>query len=398
MKFFDLFCGIGGFRLGMETKRNVCIGSCEIDKYARQTYAKNFGHEPEYRDVREIKPGELPDFDCLCAGFPCQSFSLAGKRRGFEDTRGTLFFEIARIAREKQPSILLLENVKGLVSHDKGETFRIILETLDELGYDVEWQIINSKYFVPQNRERIFIIGHLRGSGRRKILPIGEGSDFDDQSCKESGGSGKGFQSQCDSGEQISTLTETYYKGWGGGRTVIAEPKPDVTVIGSTQKNAAIMKNMSPTLTEAAGAGGGHVPMIVEPKLKLIQNSKDDSYRIYSTDGIARTLRANSGGLGSKTGVYAEPKTTMIMNSNKNSNCKNRIQERDETWTLTGNSNDFSIMDNFRIRKLTPTECERLQGFPDGWTQGVSDTQRYKQLGNAVTATVVEYIAQYLDE
>jgi DNA (cytosine-5)-methyltransferase 1 len=357
MKFFDLFCGIGGFRLGMETKRNVCIGSCEIDKYARQTYAKNFGHEPEYRDVREIKPGELPDFDCLCAGFPCQSFSLAGKRRGFEDTRGTLFFEIARIAREKQPSILLLENVKGLVSHDKGETFRIILETLDELGYDVEWQIINSKYFVPQNRERIFIIGHLRGSGRRKILPIGEGSDFDDQSCKESGGSGKGFQSQCDSGEQISTLTETYYKGWGGGRTVIAEPK-----------------------------------------LKLIQNSKDDSYRIYSTDGIARTLRANSGGLGSKTGVYAEPKTTMIMNANKNSNCKNRIQERDKTWALTGNSNDFSIMDNFRIRKLTPTECERLQGFPDGWTKGVSDTQRYRQLGNAVTATVVEYIAQYLDE
>ena len=347
MKFFDLFCGIGGFRLGMETKRNVCIGSCEIDKYARQTYAKNFGHEPEYRDVREIKPGELPDFDCLCAGFPCQSFSLAGKRRGFEDTRGTLFFEIARIAREKQPSILLLENVKGLVSHDKGATFRIILETLDELGYDVEWQIINSKYFVPQNRERIFIIGHLRGSGRRKILPIGEVSQGNDKSCEQ----------LYPTDECSSTLTATYWKGYGGGR-----------------------------------------PMIAEPKLKLIQNSKDDSYRIYSTDGIARTLRANSGGLGSKTGVYAEPKTTMIMNANKNSNCKNRIQERDETWTLTGNSNDFSIMDNFRIRKLTPTECERLQGFPDGWTKGVSDTQRYKQLGNAVTATVVEYIAQYLDE
>jgi len=190
--------------------------------------------------------------------------------------------------------------------------------------------------------------------------------------------------------------------------------------------------------------------VIAEPKLKLIQNSKDDTYRIYSTDGIARTLRANSGGLGSKTGVYAEPKkTTMVMNSNKNSNCKNRIQERDETWALTGNSNDFGILtskrteygkkirkqyeagdikekrknmttlkprtdditntlstvekDNYlykdhRIRKLTPTECERLQGFPDGWTKGVSDTQRYKQLGNAVTATVVEYIAQYLDE
>jgi len=387
MKFFDLFCGIGGFRLGMETKRNVCIGSCEIDKYARQTYAKNFGHEPEYRDVREIKPGELPDFDCLCAGFPCQAFSLAGKRRGFEDTRGTLFFEIARIAREKQPSILLLENVKGLVSHDKGATFRIILETLDELGYDVEWQIINSKYFVPQNRERIFIIGHLRGSGRRKILPIGEVSQGNDKSCEQ----------LYPTDECSSTLTATYWKGYGGGRPMIAEAK--AKHINMTKHNGSRVYSkdgIAPSVM--AGEGSGTRIKIAEPKLKLIQNSKDDSYRIYSTDGIARTLRANSGGLASKTGAYAEPKTTMIMNSNKNSNCKNRIQERDKTWALTGNSNDFSIMDNFRIRKLTPTECERLQGFPDGWTKGVSDTQRYKQLGNAVTATVVEYIAQYLDE
>ena len=163
MKFFDLFCGVGGFRLGMERNGNVCIGRCEIDKYARQTYAKNFGHEPEFRDARDIDPTKLPEFQCLCAGFPCQSFSLAGARRGFEDTRGTLFFEIVRIAREKQPSILFLENVKGLLSHDKGQTFKIMLQTLDELGYDCEWQLVNSKYFVPQNRERIFIIGHFRG-------------------------------------------------------------------------------------------------------------------------------------------------------------------------------------------------------------------------------------------
>ena len=264
MKFFDLFCGIGGFRLGMETNRNVCIGSCEIDKYARQTYAKNFGHEPEYRDVREIKPGELPDFDCLCAGFPCQAFSLAGNRRGFEDTRGTLFFEIVRIAREKQPSILLLENVKGLVSHDKGATFRIILETLDELGYDVEWQIINSKYFVPQNRERIFIIGHLRGSGRRKILPLGEVSQGNDKSCEQ----------LYPRDECSSTLTATYWKGYGGGR-----------------------------------------PMIKEGD---------------------------------------------------------------------------------RYRRLTPKECERIQGFADNHTDGVSDTQRWRQTGNAVTTKVVEYVMRYL--
>ena len=122
MKFFDLFAGIGGFRVGMEKNGHECVGSCEIDKYARQIYAKNFGHEPEYTDVRKINPESLKDFDCLCAGFPCQAFSLAGQRRGFEDTRGTLFFEIARIAREKQPSLLFLENVKGLLSHNSQHT------------------------------------------------------------------------------------------------------------------------------------------------------------------------------------------------------------------------------------------------------------------------------------
>ena len=182
MKFFDLFCGVGGFRLGMEANGNVCIGSCEIDKYARQTYAKNFGHEPEYKDVREINPGELEDFDCLCAGFPCQAFSIAGKRRGFDDTRGTLFFEIMRIAREKQPSILFLENVKGLLSHDKGETFRTIIESMDELGYDVEWQVLDSANWVPQHRERIFIIGHLRGKSRSQVFsPHDTFQDQDDR-------------------------------------------------------------------------------------------------------------------------------------------------------------------------------------------------------------------------
>jgi DNA (cytosine-5)-methyltransferase 1 len=113
----------------------------------------------------------------LCAGFPCQSFSIAGKRRGFSDTRGSLFFEIARIAKEKRPSILFLENVKGLFSHDKGETFRTILSSLDEVGYHVEWNLFNSKYHVPQNRERVYIIGHLRGRRTRKILPLGRISE-----------------------------------------------------------------------------------------------------------------------------------------------------------------------------------------------------------------------------
>ena len=145
MKFYDLFCGIGGFRIGMEKNGHECVGSCEIDEQARQVYTKNFGCEPEQRDATKLNPKELPDFDCLCAGFPCQSFSIAGKHGGFEDTRGTLFFEIIRIARERKPSILFLENVKGLLSHNKGQTFETILKALDELGYWYEWQLLTAR-------------------------------------------------------------------------------------------------------------------------------------------------------------------------------------------------------------------------------------------------------------
>jgi DNA (cytosine-5)-methyltransferase 1 len=176
MKFLDLFSGIGGFRLGMEMNGHECVGHCEIDKYADKSYrAMHDVKENEYyaNDIRGIIPSELPDFDCICGGFPCQSFSIAGKRGGFEDTRGTLFFEIARIIQERKPRLVFLENVAGLLSHDDGSTFETIIGTLDELGYDVEWQVCNSKDFgVPQNRERVFIIGHIRGSCRRTVFPI----------------------------------------------------------------------------------------------------------------------------------------------------------------------------------------------------------------------------------
>tara|TARA_R110002020_G_scaffold151370_1_gene328387 strand:+ start:51 stop:998 length:948 start_codon:yes stop_codon:yes gene_type:complete len=306
MKFFDLFAGIGGFRVGLEAHGHECVGSCEIDKYARKIYGKNFGHEPEYKDVRDIEAKDLPEFDILCAGFPCQSFSIVGNRMGFEDKRGNLFFEIIRLAKEKRTPVLLLENVKGLLSHEKGETFRIMLQTLDECGYDVSWQLLNSRYFVPQSRERLYIIANLRGSSGRKILPLGKVSKRDDKSRKE----------LYATDECSSTLTATYWKGYGGGRPMIKESKP-------VQMN----------------------------------------YR-----------------------------------SNVNSNMKERVQDRDETWTLTSNSNDFTITDGDRVRKLTPIECERLQGFADDWTKGVSDTQRWKCLGNAVTTNVVEYIVGHWND
>ena len=307
LKFFDLFAGVGGFRLGMERAGHECIGSCEWDKHARETYKKNFGSYPEYDDAKDLHPQSLPYFDVLCAGFPCQAFSIAGKRLGFEDTRGTIFFEIARIAKEKRPPYLFLENVRGLLSHDKGRTFDTIISTLDEMGYDAEWQVLNSKYFVPQNRERIFIIGHLRDRSSRKVFPLG---DYDQQTTKK------------------------------------------IKRVGGYSQCSAV----------------------------------------YDTDGLSPTISACTHGYA--IGNISVKDTTMVYMSNINANMKQRIQERTESWTL-GTGTDFGIREGMRIRRLTPKECERLQGFPDNWTIG-SDTQRYKQCGNAVTVDVVEYIAKEL--
>lgn len=305
LRFFDLFAGIGGFRLGMERAGHQCVGSCEWDKYARETYKTNFGSYPEYNDAKDLHPQSLPQFDVLCAGFPCQAFSIAGKRMGFEDTRGTVFFEIARIAKEKRPPYLFLENVRGLLNHDKGRTFDTIISTLDEMGYDAEWQVLNSKYFVPQNRERVFIIGHLRGKRTRQVFPLG---DFDKETDKQ-------------------------------------KPKEIVGIVND------------------------------KGNLRGVENSTciDSNYW---------------------KGCDNHAQRTMVYMSNTNANMKQREQERTETWTL-GTSTDFGIREGMRIRKLTPKECERLQGFPDDWTVG-SDTQRYKQCGNAVTVNVVEYIAKEL--
>ena len=174
IRYFDMFAGIGGFRSGLEAIGGFeCVGYCEIDKYAKQAYEAMYdtGGELYFDDARKIVLEQLPDFDLLVGGFPCQSFSIAGARKGFDDTRGTLFFEIARIASVKKPKYLFLENVPSLLNHNQARTFETILRTLDEVGYDVCWQVLNSKNFgVPQSRNRVFIIGYLRGQCAGEVL------------------------------------------------------------------------------------------------------------------------------------------------------------------------------------------------------------------------------------
>ena len=178
IRYIDLFSGIGGFREGLSCAGGfACVGHCEIDKYADRSYRALFDTKGEWfcEDIRKADPSDLPDFDLLCGGFPCQSFSIAGHRGGFSDPRGTLFFEIARLTAAKRPAYLLLENVPGLLNHDGGRTFAAILHTLDGLGYFVEWQVLNSKDFgVPQSRKRVYLIGYLDERCRGKVFPFTE--------------------------------------------------------------------------------------------------------------------------------------------------------------------------------------------------------------------------------
>ena len=164
IKFIDLFAGIGGFRIGFEREGFQCVFSADIDKHACEVYEANFGDYP-YCDITTLNPADIPDFDLLCAGFPCQAFSISGKQKGFyDDTRGTLFFDICRILKEKKPKAFVLENVQNLEKHDKGNTLRVMLDSIHELGYTVNYEVLNAKDFnTQQNRERIILVGNRSG-------------------------------------------------------------------------------------------------------------------------------------------------------------------------------------------------------------------------------------------
>ncbi len=328
MKYLSLFSGIGGFEKGIEQsgKKLECIGYSEIDKYAKSIYTRHFPRHRCFGDVNEINTEDLPEFDLLVGGFPCQSFSVAGKRGGFDDTRGTLFFEIARILKDKRPKYFLLENVKGLLYHDKGKTFKRILEVLADLGYDVKWEVLNSKDFgVPQNRNRIFI---------------------------------KGYSSERCGGE------------------ILYQPKDNEPSNEHSADRQLIKMN------RIVGQGN----------------------KVYNINGVSTTLCANAGGLGGKTGMYAIPTTKqgelMCVTTKPRQTSIKKYQDNYVLETDKYLEEDFRLNfnDNFRVRKLTPIECERLQGFEDDYTKYgkdgelISDTQRYKCLGNAVTTNVVEYI------
>lgn len=342
MNFLDLFAGIGGFRLGMERAGHKCVGYCEIDKYARLSYnaIHNTEGEIDYKDITEVTNEEFRKLrgkvDVICGGFPCQAFSIAGNQLGFEDARGTLFYEIARAAEQIKPRYLFLENVRNLLSHDKGKTFERMLKILDELGYDAEWQVLNSKNFgVPQNRERVFIIAHLRGERTYRVFPIrGKDEKFNtDGEINQVGNIGKS-------------------DNFGGN--------PQVTRVYD-------INGISPTLNTMQGGGR-------EPKI-LVKEATKQGYAVADVGDSINFSHPNSKTRRGRVGK----------------NIANTLLTSDEQGV---------VLSDYKIRKLTPRECWRLQGFPD-WAfdkaQAVnSNSQLYKQAGNSVTVNVIEGIAKRL--
>ena len=323
LKCIDLFAGVGGIRLGFEQAckdlgyNSKCVFTSEIDEWACRTYKKNFPsdeHDPQ-SDITKVDEKKIPDFDVLLAGFPCQAFSIAGKRGGFEDTRGTLFFDVARIIKEKLSDVFLLENVKGLTNHRKGKTLEVIINTLKEdLGYTVFYKVLNAKdYGLAQMRERIYIVGFRDDCG-------GGGFDFP--------------QPVPESKRKVI-------------RDIMEENPVDARYYLSTVYIASMKAHKA--RHQAKGHGFG--------------------YEIRSLDEVAGTIVC--GGMGKERNLIIDPRQTDLT----------------PTTHIKGEYNKDGL------RRMTPKEWERLQGFPDDWTAGLANVHRYKQMGNSVAVPVIKAVA-----
>lgn len=308
--FIDLFAGIGGFHLALDSFGAKCVFASEWDKFASKTYQENFGIKP-FGDVTKINESEIPYHDILCGGFPCQAFSISGKQKGFEDTRGTLFFDIARIVNYHKPKVLFLENVKNLVKHENGKTLEIITNILKELDYEVFTKVLNSSNFgLPQNRERLYILAFHKSMDSSKF----------------------NFPSPTNEPICLNHVLENHPEN----AKVI--DRDDIEIYKSYTVSSNLFSD---------------IQLLNKPIQIGKVNKGGQGERIYHPLGHAITLSAHGGGVGSKTGLY---------------------------------------LINDKIRKLSPRECARVQGFPESFILNSSDTQTYKQFGNSVSVNVLQHI------
>lgn len=491
MKFIDFFAGIGGFRRGMELAGHECVGFCEFDKFATASYIsmhllteeqrKTLEDIPikkrqkeilkeEYRngewyanDIRRVYAGDIPKADCWCFGFPCQDISVAGKQAGFQGNRSSLFFRVmylvGQLKEEDRPTYLFIENVKNLLSVNGGWDFARLLIEMDRQGYDAEWQVLNSKDFgVPQNRERCFIIGHLRGRSASKVFPI-EGTDGENSVSLSIFGCLNGRNSQRDrvynddglaptistkpggnTEPKVSILFDTSYIGQDGKVRVYENICPTLTsrdykeprsvgVVCNVNPSGKGMNGnvydsngLNPTLTTNKGEGNKiAIPVLTPDRAEKRQNGrrfKEDGepmFTLTSQDrhGVAVSLNPLGGlytGVSKEfyRGIYEGCFRCLKANThdsgvalklnvlNINSNKGIFVKVSDELIVYAVWYEKYQCY--IAIRKLTPKEYFRMQGWSDDYFEKAqfvnSDSQLYKQAGNGVTVTVIEAIAR----
>nr|WP_279513616.1 DNA (cytosine-5-)-methyltransferase [Paenibacillus sp. BK033] len=421
-----MFAGIGGFRSALDPLGVECVFASEIDPFATKSYRALYNGAPElHGDITKINEHDIPDHDVLVGGFPCQAFSVAGQRKGFEDARGTLFFEIARIAAVKQPRLMLLENVKGLLSHDGGHTLEVMASVLNDIGYAIDFRVLNSKHYgVPQNRERIFIVcsrdaehadwsvtgTDVVAKAKRRIQTLGV----------------RTFNFDWPTNDNVTTrlrdvleqnVDERYYLSEEKAVSLITRlnSKEPLIIQRSRGFNKGSEHQVAPPLTSHSYEQNNHV---VEPQLEQYSEGNGIAYnvdanyskgtslgdigkgrRTHIIESVALTERRSDEAKAirreaRKEGRDFSPRRGKILVPREDglANCVTATQTVEQT---------LLEQPLYRIRKLTPLECWRLQGFSDAAhntvaTAGISDSQRYKQAGNAVTVNVISAIGKRL--
>ena len=439
MNHLDLFSGIGGFSLGLKKVFNIKhTYYSEIDKYAIDVYKHNFKNSTYVKSIIDVRGRDLPRIDVITFGSPCQDFSLAGKRKGMDGQRSSLITEAIRLIKECRPRFFIWENVKGTFSSNSGSDFWAIIQAFTNIGgYRLEWQLLNTKWFLPQNRERIYLVGYIANGSGRQIFPITENNRTINEL----------------QGQQANTCTlTTRYEAGGNGSYIIERKlnaqkvmKHDIPEIVSVRKYKVNTKDLQKLLSNHKQKTIKQIskelnlpktqvehwfrkdksfsipPKDVWHRLKKVLNIKDNSFdksittyiekesvfektnRVYDIKGIAPTLTSTSADekiivkSATKKGYETAKKGDSINYAVPTSKTRRGRVGKGVAQTLDTACNQ-AVLDN-KIRRLTPIECERLQGFPDDWTkigkelETISDSQRYKMCGNAVTVDVVEAVA-----
>lgn len=421
LTFLDLCSGIGGFRLGLESAGHKCIGYCEYDKFARASYEAMYDTEGEWKadDVTKLSPEDVPYADIWCFGFPCQDISVAGKQRGLVGKRSGIYYNIIDLIKGKEesgkPTYLLVENVKNLLSINAGFDFASVLSEMDEAGYDCRWQVLNSKDFgVPQNRERVFIIANLRSRGRREILPLcGENAATLNQLV----GGMQGYRVYGTDGLSATLVGNAGGVGAKTGLYFIDQSNhaPKITdtarcltarytagMVNHTAMNSAVME-VHPVLTPERMEKRQNGRRMKEDGEPMFTLTSQDRHGVFVCEKVQvddeTLLRVRNG---TKQGYEEAHVGDGICLAYPESPTRRGRVGKGCSQTLDCSGQMGTLMKCGRIRRLTPRECFRLQGFPDALFDRAasvnSDAQLYKQAGNAVTATVAFAVAMSLPE